>query len=207
MTGRFRPLRSGQILPLQTGRKLPVRPALGWVIPISNVQFIDVCLAQSSTNDHEQPLLLEGLKIGADAAIGDAKVLGQPFLTGKAIVVLPRVGEEHGEDHLVAAAELLRFEDEVGDLRKAVLGHGVRALQNDITVFEDVADVSIRREVHAGIITRDLPSRRLIPCSASMPRWDRYWPPSTCGSMSGRLSLFPPLPSNGASIVCNPLTR
>lgn len=87
--------------------------------------------------------------MGADAAIGQSKVLREPFLSGEAIVVLPGVAEQHGERHLVAGAEFLGLEQEVRDLGKAAAGGGVGAFEDDVALLEDIADVAFRCVLHA----------------------------------------------------------
>ena len=107
------------------------------------VQFVDVGLPLPTALDHQQALTLKRLEVRAHAAVGDAEVCGQALLPGEAIVVLPGVREQHGESHFVAAAELLRFEDEIWNLREALLRRGVRAAKDNIALFEDVADVPV----------------------------------------------------------------
>src|SRR5947207_10181048 len=94
--------------------------------------------------------------MGADTAVGKTEILGEPLLTGIAIILLPRVAEQHGEGHLIAGAELRRFQDEIGDHSEPLCGRRVGVLEDDVALclFEDIADVSPAAVFHALIIAR-----------------------------------------------------
>jgi len=70
-----------------------------------------------------------------------AHILGQSLLPGKAMVVLPRVAQEHGEGELVSGAEIFRFKQEIRDLGKAAASCDIGTLEDDIfSFFENVAN-------------------------------------------------------------------
>lgn len=104
----------------------------------------------------------------ADIGLMETHVVREPLLAGKAVVVLPRVAEQHRKCELVARAEIFRFEEEVRDLGEAASGRNIGALEDDIfSVFENVA----YRAVHAGIIGPAMRLLRVIPGERRMIRF------------------------------------
>ena len=144
--------------------------------------------------DGQQADELERFEVGADAAIGQAKVFGQALLSRKAVIVLPSVAEQHGERHLVAGAEFGGFEEEVGDLGEALGGGRIGALEDDVAVLEDVADVTALGVIHASIIAPGHEHKRLVPYC--VPRASVFADVSPCEP-----------PSSGVSIFCRPAMR
>ena len=114
--------------------------------------------------DRQEADGFERLEVGADAPIGEAEIHTEPLLPGVAEILLPRVAEQHGEGHLVAGAELRRSEDEIGNLGEALRGGGVGVLEDDVALFEYVADVSALGVFHVPIIARAQALLRVIPC-------------------------------------------
>jgi hypothetical protein len=113
------------------------------MLPRFEVQFVDIGLALPAPGDAQQPVGLQRLEVLADIGLVQAHVLGKPLLARVAVVVLPRVAEQHGEGEFVARAEVLRLEQEVRDLGEAAAGGGVGVAQDDVAILEDVADVAL----------------------------------------------------------------
>ena len=107
------------------------------------IELVNVSLPLAPLLDHKQAAVLQGLDVAADGALVEPHILGELRLAGKAKVVLPCVGQEHGEGHFVAGAEGLQFQKKVGDLRVALAGRRVGSLEDDVALLEDVADVPI----------------------------------------------------------------
>ena len=107
------------------------------------IKLVDVGLPLASLLDHKQSGILQALDVAADGALVEPHILGELRLAGKAKVVLPCVGQEHGEGHFVARAEGLHFQKKVGDLGVALAGRRVGSPEDDVALFEDVADVPI----------------------------------------------------------------
>lgn len=112
------------------------------------VQFVDVGLPLATALDGQQAIQFEGFEVAADVALVQAKVFREADLAGKAVVILPCVAEQHGERHFVAGAELLRFQEKVRDLGEAASGRNIGALEDDVALLEDVADVAVGLEIH-----------------------------------------------------------
>src|SRR5258707_14384835 len=87
-----------------------------------------------------------------DAPIGEAEVGGEAFLSRKTEVVLPRVAEQHREGYLVARTQLLGLEEKIRDLGEAHRGRSIRAFQDDVLVFQNVAQALRRLVVHGTIV-------------------------------------------------------
>ncbi len=79
----------------------------------------------------------------ANGALVEPHILGKFRLTGEAEVILPRVGQEHCEGHFVARADGLHFQKKVGDLGVSLTGRRVGSLEDDVALFEDVADMPV----------------------------------------------------------------
>ena len=107
------------------------------------IKLVDVGLPLAPLLDHKQSGILQGLDVAADGALVQPHILGELRLARKAKVVLPCVGQEHGEGHFVARAEGLHFQKKVGDLGVALAGRRVGSPEDDVALFEDVADVPI----------------------------------------------------------------
>jgi hypothetical protein len=133
------------------------------MLPRFEIQFVDISLALAAPGDAQQPVGLQRLEVLAHVGLMQAHVLGKPFLARIAIVVLPRVAEQHGEGELVARAEVLRLEQEVRDLGEAAAGGGVGVAQDDVAILEDVADVALRAVVHTPHYTASGARDGLIP--------------------------------------------
>src|SRR5712691_11114242 len=85
----------------------------------------------------------------ADVGLVEPEVLAETNLAGEAIVVLPCIAEQHGECHLIAGTQFLRFENEVRDLGEALRGCGVGTFEDDVALsLENVADRAHRRVFH-----------------------------------------------------------
>jgi len=69
-----------------------------------------------------------------------AHVLGQPILSRKARIIVPRVAQKHGIGHFGAQRQLGVFQDEIRDLGKASLQHGIDRVQLQILLLEDFPD-------------------------------------------------------------------
>ena len=130
------------------------------------VQFIDVGLALATALDGQEAIQFEGFEVAADVALVQAKVFRKADLARKAVVILPCVAEQHGERHFVAGAELFRFQKKVRDLGEAASGRGIRALEDDVALLEDVGDVAVGLEIHTHIIARRRAASRVIPYPA-----------------------------------------
>ena len=61
----------------------------------------------------------------------------------------------------------MSVEDEIGNLGEALRGGGVGVLEDDVALFEDVADRSALGVFHAVIIARAQGQLSVIPCSGS----------------------------------------
>src|ERR1700688_1753448 len=71
-----------------------------------------------------------------------AHVCGQRLLTGKAVIVVPSIVQEHRIGDFGSKAEVGIFENEIGDLRKSSAHNRVVCRQLDVSLSQDVADVS-----------------------------------------------------------------
>ena len=81
------------------------------------------------------------------------KIVRQSNLAWKTVVVLPSVTEQHGEGHFVSGAQFFRSEQEIGNLGEALGGNYVSALEHDVSVLENFADVAPACIFHQGIVT------------------------------------------------------
>ena len=107
------------------------------------IELVDVGLPLAPLLDHKQAAVLQGLDVAADGALIEPHILSELRLAGKAKVILPCVGQEHREGHFVARTEGLQFQKKIGDLSVALVGRRVGSLEDDVALFEDVADVPI----------------------------------------------------------------
>ena len=111
------------------------------------MQPVQVGLAEATLLDFQQLRRLKLLKVGPDAAIRGAHVLGQLDLPRKAGVVVPGVLEQHRIGELGANRDVLLGEDEVRDLGEAVARDRIGPDDLDVAFLENIADVA-RLEFH-----------------------------------------------------------
>ena len=107
------------------------------------IELVNVGFALSPLLDHKQAGVLQGLNMTAHSAFVQSHVFSKLGLPRKGEIVLPSVGEEHRERHLVPRAKGLHFQKKIGDLGEALLGRRVGSLKNDVALFEDIADVPV----------------------------------------------------------------
>ena len=115
------------------------------------IQDVDVGLALAAALNGQIAIGLKRFEMFADVGLVQAHVIGEPSLAGEAMIVLPRVAQQHGEGQFVASAQRLRLEEKIRDLGKSTKGGCVSADELDVAVFENVADVAAFI-LHAGII-------------------------------------------------------
>ena len=128
------------------------------------VQDVNVRLALAPSLNGQITVGLKRFEMLADIGLVQAHVIGEPPLAGKAMIVLPRVAQEHCKGQFVASAQRLRLEKKIRDLGKSTKGGCVSAYELDIAVFENVADVAASI-LHAAIIPRHSAQERLSPFS------------------------------------------
>ena len=75
-----------------------------------------------------------------DTRPGHAHVLRQPVLSRKTGIVVPGVAQKHGVGDLGANGDIRVFQDEIRDLGKTVLQHGIDRVQLQILLLEDFPD-------------------------------------------------------------------
>ena len=88
---------------------------------------------------HQTGLLQSGDQLG-DTRPGHAHVLRQPVLPRKTRIVVPGVAQKHGVSDFCAHGNVRVFQDEIRDLGKAALQHGISRVQLQILLFEDFPD-------------------------------------------------------------------
>lgn len=86
--------------------------------------------------------------MGPDTAFGNTHVGCEPGLPRKTEIVLPGIAQQHGEGDLVAGTELLRFQQEVWELREAHGRGGVCTAQDYVFIPHKVADSFAGRKLH-----------------------------------------------------------
>jgi len=69
-----------------------------------------------------------------------AHVLGQSVLARKTKIVMPRVAQEHGVRDLGSHGNFWVFQNEIGDLGKARLQHGILRVQLQVLLLKDFPD-------------------------------------------------------------------
>lgn len=137
-------------------------------LPGRQIQLVDIGLALAPPLDRQEPKCFQRFQMRPHTAIGQAQILSQALLAGKAVIVLPGIGEQHCEGHLVAGAEPDGLQEKIRDLGEALRGGGVGALENDGFLFQQVPDAAYC--IHARIIRAGIAQALLIPCPpASRP--------------------------------------
>ena len=114
------------------------------------MQGVDIGLALSAPLDRQEPIRFECLEMFPNVCLMQAHVCAEPLLAWKTMVVLPCVAKQHGEGQLVASGQILRFEKEIWDLGKAPARGSVRALEDDVSLLENVSDMALGAEFHIG---------------------------------------------------------
>lgn len=102
----------------------------------------------------------------SDVGLVQSHILTEALLARKAVVVLPRVAEQHGESKLVASAQLLRLKQKVGNLGKPAACGGVGAFEDDVALFENLPNVALLPVLH----TESL----YVPRNALSPAYPRF---------------------------------
>src|SRR5690606_939601 len=102
-------------------------------------QGVDVGASQSPALLFQVAGLLQLFHEAHRRALGDAEVLGERFLAGKAAVLLPGVAQEHRVAELGAGRQAGVAQHDVGHLGKAMGGDGVEPFENDLLVLGQCA--------------------------------------------------------------------
>jgi len=139
VTGSFCPVWIGRFFPVLTGSFLPVW--IGSECPRFEVQLVDIRLPLPPSLDGQKAVSLKRLEVRTNAPLRQSEVYGEAFLARKTEVILPSIAEQHGEGHLVPGTQFLGFEKEIGNLREALGGRGIRTFEDDVSFFQDVGDV------------------------------------------------------------------
>jgi hypothetical protein len=159
------------------------------------VQCVDIGLALAPPRNGEEAIAFERLEVFSDVRFVQPHVLGEPLLAGKAVVVLPRVAQEHGEREFVTGAEVFRLEEKIRDLSESATRGDIGTLEDYVPLsFYDVADGAHLPELHAVIIRGDWSAPPAYPLCTSSP-------------LATSLSRSVDRPSSGVSIFCSPAIR
>jgi len=67
------------------------------MLPRFEIQFVDIGLSLPAPGDAQQPVGLKRFEVLADVGLVQPHVVGKPPLARKAVIVLPRVAQQHGE--------------------------------------------------------------------------------------------------------------
>lgn len=110
-----------------------------WLL-LQHFQFIDIRPPLTLALHIDEALLLQFLDVVVGSLPGDANVIGEALLSGKAIVVRPRVTEQRRVSHLGAHRDLLRSKHTVGYLCEPILGKGIRSFEDDRLLSEVFAN-------------------------------------------------------------------
>ena len=103
-------------------------------------QFIEVRFPLSTPLDDDEPSLFKLLHVTDDAALSDAHIHSQSILAGEAIVVLPRIVQQHGVGELGSRRDSIRLQHEVWHLREPTTSCDVGAANFDVAFdFGDAA--------------------------------------------------------------------
>src|SRR5262245_29392223 len=98
----------------------PCKSALA-LVPDDEVDGVEVGLALSAALDVDEAAVFQLGDGAADGGDVRAHVFSQSFLTREAEVVVPRVAEQECVRGLCVGGQIRIAEDEVGELREAVL--------------------------------------------------------------------------------------
>ena len=128
-------------LPFQSG-KICRSGAASLCILDSEMQPVEVGLAEAPLFDLQQLHGFQLFEIRANAAFGCTHVLCEPNLSGKAGVVIPCVLEKHRVSELSADGDIFFGENEVRDLSEAMTGCKIGTNDFDIAFSENVADLA-----------------------------------------------------------------
>ncbi len=122
---------------------------LGW----PQIEGVDICLSLAAAGDLQKTVGLKRFQVLPDVRFMQAHIEGEAYLPWKAVVVLPRVAQQHRKGELVPCAQIFRLEEKIRDLREAAAGSDVSALEDDVlALFEDIADGAAGVVLHAAII-------------------------------------------------------
>jgi hypothetical protein len=101
---------------------------------------VNIGSSLAATLNANKPGLFQLANEFSDARAAHAHVLGKPFLTWEARVVVPGVAEEHGINDLGANRQTTVTKDKIRDLRKASSCDWICGVEQDVVLFDDLAN-------------------------------------------------------------------
>jgi hypothetical protein len=139
--------------PVKTGKYFRSGPASVRSLRFySEVEPIEVGLSKSPLSYFEQVSRLKLIEVCSDAAVRGAHIICEFDLAGVTRVVVPGIFKKHRVGELGADGETLLCQNKIWNLGEAVARDRIGANNFNVSLLDNLADVSRRVELHATII-------------------------------------------------------